>query len=352
MTARSAAVTRPLPSPSSMSAPRSPSALVDSRPAKVESEFAKCAKFCKSLNCRGVFLFFGSARAIRPTTATGNKEHDTSSSASAASPLDWTREFWTKTVSLSRQLTEWSVSEGGVRIGMTVPSLVHSKDCDDHGGGDDDEHAAVPLTSAMPSMISDNKRETDEDPQGGREQEKVEGGEEGVFHQPLMCCAGGGPGFMEAVAEGASSASPDHLLKPRNCAIAIKLPFETRVNPFVSPNCHITVDHFFTRKYWETLMAKAVIVCPGGVGTCEEFLEIMTLQQCHHMPCVPVVLLGKEFWNNAINLQYLAEKGMMSQKEIEFLCITDSVEEAYDFILDGLRKEAAEEATKKAQKKR
>ena len=319
--------------------PRSPSALIDSRPAKVESEFAKCAEFCKSLECRGVFLFFGSARAVRPQTDTDETLNHNQSAETVQKPttssLEWTKPFWLKTVELSRRLTEWSISEEGVRVGMSVSSQVY-RFCNEAGLEAEKKDTLAQhesLTSGFPDLKGEN---------GDNEvsTENISNTTTVRFLQPLMCCAGGGPGFMEAVAEGASCVkAPANALQPRNCAIAIKLPFETTVNPYVSPGCHITVDHFFTRKYWETLMAKAVIVCPGGVGTCEEFLEIMTLQQCNHMPKCPIVLLGKDFWNCAINLQYLVDKGMMSQREIELLCVTDCVDEAFQFIIQGLKNE-------------
>merc|ERR1712146_494382 len=129
---------------------------------------------------------------------------------------------------------------------------------------------------------------------------------------------GGGPGYMEAGSKGAFEANGASM------GVGVVLPFETELNKYVSPGLGYTCDTFYTRKYWEVFCAKALIVCPGGVGTCDEMFEVLTLMQCQKMPKIPVVLLGKEFWTTAINLRFLADRGMMTHAEIDELCITDS----------------------------
>jgi predicted Rossmann-fold nucleotide-binding protein len=94
------------------------------------------------------------------------------------------------------------------------------------------------------------------------------------------------------------------------------------------------------RKYWEVYAIKAMIVAPGGMGTLDEMFEVLTLIQCGHCPKIPIVLLGKEFFNTSINFKYLADCDMISQHEVDALCITDDPVEAFTFIRESLTKEA------------
>lgn len=54
-----------------------------------------------------------------------------------------------------------------------------------------------------------------------------------------------GPGFMEAANKGASEI-------PGACTggMGITLPFETGLNPFVTPELAFEYHYFFTRKLW------------------------------------------------------------------------------------------------------
>ena len=56
--------------------------------------------------------------------------------------------------------------------------------------------------------------------------------------------------------------------------------------------------YFFTRKFWFTYPAKALVIMPGGFGTMDEFFEILTLIQTEKITKnLPIVLFGKEFWS-------------------------------------------------------
>lgn len=271
----------------------------ESRVTKVSKEFDDMSTFSRNAKCRGTFLFFGSARAISQA-AYDQKMSALEAKATDASLPDkdqlqaniqiatlkaqaWIPAYWDKTRELARLLTVWAKSAEGVHIGRSVKT---------------------------------NFPETD----GG--------------NQPLVVCTGGGPGFMEAGNLGAIQADG------RSMGIGVVLPFEARLNDYLTPELSVTCDTFFARKYWEVFMAKAMIVCPGGVGTCDEMFEVLTLMQCRKMPKIPVVLLGVEFWTTAVSLRFLADKGMMSHAEIDELCITDSPEEARDFIISFLKAEA------------
>jgi len=79
--------------------------------------------------------------------------------------------------------------------------------------------------------------------------------------------------------------------------------------------------------------AIALIATPGGVGTLDELMEVLTLKQSGKFKRdIPVVLLGKTFWNDVIDFDKLVEYGTISDKDRDQLFITDDPEEAVEYI--------------------
>jgi uncharacterized protein (TIGR00730 family) len=113
----------------------------------------------------------------------------------------------------------------------------------------------------------------------------------------LMVITGGGGGIMAAAHEGAGL---DHSL-----GFNITLPFEQHANATVDGTGNLLPFHFFfTRKLFFVKEADALVLCPGGFGTLDEALEVLTLIQTGKSPLVPIVLLdapGGTFWEGALN---------------------------------------------------
>ena len=86
----------------------------------------------------------------------------------------------------------------------------------------------------------------------------------------FLICTGGGPGIMEAANRGASEA------KGLNMGLNISLPHEQHENPYVTRQLLFEFHYFFMRKFWFVYLAKAIIAFPGGMGTLDEFFEIIT----------------------------------------------------------------------------
>ena len=151
----------------------------------------------------------------------------------------------------------------------------------------------------------------------------------------FVVCTGGGPGIMEAANRGASEA------RGRNVGLKISLPREETINPHVTRELAFHFHYFFMRKFWLAYMAKAVIVFPGGYGTLDELFEVLTLVQTKRMTKrMPIVLFGTEYWREVINFEALVRHGAIDAADVNLVHRTDSVHEAYDWLIRQLTEHA------------
>ena len=147
----------------------------------------------------------------------------------------------------------------------------------------------------------------------------------------FVVCSGGGPGIMEAANRGASEA------KGENVGLNISLPFEQNDNPYITHRLSFEFHYFFMRKFWFSYLAKALVVMPGGFGTIDEFMEIVTLVQTGKIKKrLPIVLFGTEYWDQILRFQPLIDYGTISPEDVNLFYGTDSVDEAFDFITKEL----------------
>lgn len=151
----------------------------------------------------------------------------------------------------------------------------------------------------------------------------------------FVVCSGGGPGIMEAANRGASEA------KGENIGLNISLPFEQNDNPYITRRLTFEFHYFFMRKFWFSYMAKAMIVMPGGFGTMDEFMEIVTLVQTLKIKKhLPIVLFGTDYWDSVLNFEPLVEYGTISPADLDLFYRTDSVEDAYQYLVKELTENA------------
>jgi len=151
----------------------------------------------------------------------------------------------------------------------------------------------------------------------------------------FVVCTGGGPGVMEAANRGAAEA---HGM---NVGLTISIPVEEFDNPYVTRELSFHFHYFFMRKFWFAYLAKAVIVFPGGYGTLDELFELLTLVQTRKLTKpMPIVLFGTEYWREIVNFDALARHGMIDAKDIELMHRTDSVDDAYDWVVLQLAEKA------------
>jgi uncharacterized protein (TIGR00730 family) len=138
---------------------------------------------------------------------------------------------------------------------------------------------------------------------------------------------------MEAANRGASEA------KGTNIGLNISLPFEQAENPYITRRLGFEFHYFFMRKYWFTYLAKAIVAMPGGFGTLDEFMEVVTLLQTFKIKKpMPIVLFGSEYWDEVINFDALVKFGTIGVEDLKLFYRTDSVDEAYGHITTYLQK--------------
>ena len=147
----------------------------------------------------------------------------------------------------------------------------------------------------------------------------------------FIVCSGGGPGIMEAANRGASEAAGI------NAGLNISLPLEQMDNPYITRELNFEFHYFFMRKFWFIYLAKAIIIFPGGFGTMDEFFEVLTLVQTEKLTKpIPIVLYGREFWNDVLDLDALVKYGTIDAGDKNLFFETDSVDDAFDFITKEL----------------
>lgn len=149
----------------------------------------------------------------------------------------------------------------------------------------------------------------------------------------FVVCSGGGPGIMEAANRGAYEAGG------KSIGLSIELPHEQFANPYISPELSMNFHYFFMRKLWFAQTAKALIVFPGGFGTMDEMWEMMTLLQTGKMHKNTLILIyGRKYWNDVLNLKAMVRWGTINQGEFEQLRYADTVDEAFTTVRDCLEK--------------
>lgn len=149
-----------------------------------------------------------------------------------------------------------------------------------------------------------------------------------TYYREFVVVTGGGPGVMEAGNRGADDCGAPSI------GLNIVLPHEQAPNLYVTPELCFNFHYFAIRKMHFVMRAKAVAIFPGGFGTMDEFFETLTLIQTGRMERVPVILFGKEFWERAVDLDYLAEQGTISPGDQDIIDAVDTAEEAWAIIHD------------------
>jgi uncharacterized protein (TIGR00730 family) len=147
----------------------------------------------------------------------------------------------------------------------------------------------------------------------------------------FVVTSGGGPGIMEAANRGA------HEAGGKTVGLNIRLPFEQGANPYITDGLHFEFHYFFMRKFWFAYLSKALVVFPGGFGTCDELFEVLTLMQTEKLEKkIEVILYGTEYWEQVLNFKTFAEWGAIEERDLALLRHADTPADAFTLLRDHL----------------
>ena len=152
-----------------------------------------------------------------------------------------------------------------------------------------------------------------------------------------VICSGGGGGIMEAANRGASEAGGQTI------GLNICLPHEQLPNPYITRELTFEFHYFFMRKLWFAHLARALVAFPGGFGTLDELMEILTLVQTRKLSRrIPVILYGSDYWNEIVNFKALARHGMISPEDLQLFQFADDPATALHLLQSRLVPDAQE----------
>jgi uncharacterized protein (TIGR00730 family) len=146
---------------------------------------------------------------------------------------------------------------------------------------------------------------------------------------------GGGPGVMEAANRGAHEAGGFSV------GLNIELPHEQQLNGYV--DLGLTFQHFYARKTMLVKAAEGFVLFPGGFGTLDEMFEALTLIQTGKVLHFPVVLVGRDYWEELIDWFHdeLLPAGTIAPEDEKLLFLTDDSIEAISTVIECYREHCA-----------
>jgi uncharacterized protein (TIGR00730 family) len=137
--------------------------------------------------------------------------------------------------------------------------------------------------------------------------------------------SGGGPGMMSAALEGAVQGGGKAI------AFCIDIPGEP---PFGEADVNLVFSQFSVRKYF-LRQSDAYIFAPGGLGTLDELMEILTLMKTHKFPIKPVFLYDSSFWQGYMDWfqeTLLKDRKVVASDFIDLFSIVDTTQEIIDHL--------------------
>lgn len=154
----------------------------------------------------------------------------------------------------------------------------------------------------------------------------------GALHSPgchrLVIATGGGPGLMEAANRGASEAGAPTV------GFNIRLPHEQFPNRYITPGLAFQFRYFALRKMHFMFRARALVALPGGFGTLDEVYEALNLVATRTIAPIPIVLVGRDYWDRVVPLDMLVAEGFIAAEDRALVHYAESGADAARFVLD------------------
>ena len=100
----------------------------------------------------------------------------------------------------------------------------------------------------------------------------------------------------------------------------------------------IVTDGMHDRKQIMFNLAGAFVILPGGVGTLDETMEILTWKQLQRHSKPIIILNEGGYWTPMLKMMdKIVEGGFMGKNTIELLQIVDTVSEAFELLEDAFK---------------
>lgn len=154
-----------------------------------------------------------------------------------------------------------------------------------------------------------------------------------LTHKGFTVITGGGGGIMEAANRGAFEA------KGNSVGLNISLPREQATNNYLTDS--VEFHYFFTRRVMLSFASEVYVFFPGGFGTLDEFFELVMLVQTKKIKRLPIVLVGKEYWEPLlgwIERDLYRKYHAIDEKDMNIYHLVETVEEAFEYITKQVHK--------------
>ena len=142
----------------------------------------------------------------------------------------------------------------------------------------------------------------------------------------LVVVTGGGPGIMEAANRGA------HEVDKQSIGLNITLPMEQEPNAYITPDLCFQFHYFALRKMHFLLRAKSLVAFPGGFGTMDELFEALTLLQTRKIKPLPVILVGRSYWESVLDFQNFVDEGTIDADDLALFSFAETANEIWETI--------------------
>jgi uncharacterized protein (TIGR00730 family) len=145
----------------------------------------------------------------------------------------------------------------------------------------------------------------------------------------ISVLTGGGPGIMQAANCGA-------VLKGGGRAKITSIGINVRglegKNPCVQQ--YFELDSIFARKWLLTQYSSGFVLFPGGIGTLNELSDVLVLIQTQQLKKVPIVLIGKEYWQPFMDWlnNEMFQHRLITSEHLKLFSMTDDIQQAFCFI--------------------